>query len=153
MKSILPGLLLLPLLWSCGPPDIRIKRAVTAGELVGTWRLDPGSSALAADGDGDDYRPDPGKPHEIVFRADGTCRYRSVLQMPTRYVDAEGEWKISATSDDPKGCEVEVELGNVSGATYLFSLDLREDSGCLVLWEFWSDPDLWNFLDYRKAAP
>jgi hypothetical protein len=147
MKTLLI-LLSLTLFSACRPPDIRIKRLITAGEVVGTWQLDPKSSALVADGDNEDYNMDSSKPHEIIFRSDGTCRYRSVLQMPTRYVDAEGKWSIVPTSDDPKGSEIELAID--SGGTYMFSLDAKEESGRLVLWEFWSDPDLWNFLEYKR---
>ena len=148
MKTVLLFLGLLCLV-SCGMPDIRIKRKVADREIVGIWHLDPASSALAADYDGDDYRMDPEKPHTIVFRSDGTCRYRSVMQMPTRFVDAEGEWSIVPTADDSKGCMVEMRLKLDDGETKC-ALDFREKSGALVLWEFWSDPDLWNLLEYKR---
>lgn len=41
---------------SCGKPDIRIKRKVAESEIVGTWQLDPKSSALAVDHDVDVLR-------------------------------------------------------------------------------------------------
>lgn len=145
------GLLGLLLLTSCGLPDTRLKRQVAESEVVGTWELDPASSALALDHDGDDYAMEPGKPHTIVFNADGTCRYRSVLQMPTRHVDATGTWRITPTPDDPSGCTVDLELKTEDGATTSFSLDFREEHDELIIWEYWSDPDLWNFLDYRRA--
>ena len=134
---------------SCGIPDIRIKRKVAESEIIGTWQLDPKSSALVVDNDGNDYVIDSSKPHTMVFRSDGTCQYRSVLQMPTRYVDAIGEWSIGTDSDNPKGCKINMKLKS-DGGTYMFSLDLKEESGELVIWEFWSDPDLWNFLEYKR---
>lgn len=135
---------------SCGMPDIRIKHKVAETEVVGTWHLDPKSSALAEDHDGDDYVMDATKPHTIVFSADGTCHYRSVLQMPTRYIDAVGQWKTSSPSDKPEGSEVQIELNMPDGGTQMISLDIREDSGELILWTFWSDPDLWNFIEYKQ---
>lgn len=147
-KITLLGLLCLT---SCGLPDTRIKRQVAESEIIGTWELDPASSALAVDHDGDDYLMEPGQAHTIVFNADGTCHYRSVMQMPTRHVDAAGTWCITPTDDDPRGCHVDLELRIDGEGTSSFSLDLREESGELILWEFWGDPDLWNFLEYRKA--
>ena len=147
MKPLLT-LLCLTLLSGCGLPDIRLKRMMATSEVVGIWELDPGSSALAVDGDNVDYVIDRTKPHEILFRPDGTCRYRSVFQMPTRYVDAEGKWSIVRTPDDPKGSEVRLEI-NTNGV-HVFSLDAKEDAGRLILWEFWGDPDLWNFLEYKR---
>lgn len=144
-------LLVICLLPSCGLPDIRIKRKVATSELVGTWVLDPKSSAMAKDHDGDTYVPATGQPHTIVFNADGTCHYRSVLQMPTRYVDASGDWSIVTPTDNPKGCEVKIILNSASTGTTQFSLDLKEESGHLILWQFWSDPDLWNFLEYKRT--
>lgn len=144
-------LLLSPLLFSCcGEPDIRIQRTVTESEIVGVWELDPQSSALAADHDGDDYDVDPSQQHLIEFRADGTWRYRSVLQMPTRHIDAAGSWSMVAPSDAPRGSRIEIGLQMDDGGTYLFSLDIREESGELVLREFWDDPDPWIFLDYQR---
>jgi len=135
---------------SCGIPDKRIKRKVVESEIVGTWYLDPNSSALAEDHDGDNYAIDSTKPHSIDFNDDGTCRYRSVLQMPTRYVDVTGIWSVGAPSDDPKGTEVDIELDVPGGGTHAIIMDIKEESGELVLWTFWSDPDLWNHLEYNK---
>lgn len=137
---------------ACGMPDIRIKRKVAASEVLGTWSLDPKSSALAAGNSLDRCEADPTKPHTITFSADGTCRYRSVLQMPARYLDAYGEWEITPTADDPKGSEVDVSLEIDGDGTYMLSLDLREESGELIFWEFWGDPDSWRFLEYKRKA-
>jgi hypothetical protein len=71
--------------------------------------------------------------------------------MPARYVDASGEWKIVTPADNPKGCQVKMILNGGGTGTIEFSLDLKEESGQLVLWEFWSDPDLWNFLEYKRT--
>lgn len=155
MKTLLT-LLCLVLFAGCGLPDIRIKRRITPEEVVGTWLLDPKSSALQTDGDHEDCLIDSSLPHEVVFRPDGTCRYRSLLQMPTRYVDCEGTWSIVPSSDDPRGSEIKLVIE--SGGGLQFSLDAKEESGQLILWEFWSDPDLWSFLEYRRressqAAP
>lgn len=135
---------------SCGLPDIRIKRLVDPSEIVGTWELDPGSSALAADNSIDRYVADPTKPHEITFKEDGTCQYRSVFQMPTRFVEASGEWELGSTEGDPRGSEIDLSLQIEGEGTHSFSLDLREEAGELILWEFWGDPDSWRFLEYRR---
>jgi len=148
--KLLNILLVSLLLSSCGGPDIRIKRKVAEREIVGTWHLDPKSSALVLDHDGDDYLMDASKPHVIVFDEDGTCRYSSVMQMPTRYVDSIGDWSIVPTSNDPRGSKVDIRLKTDGGGTHMFSLDIKEESGELILWEFWSDPDLWNFLEYKR---
>jgi len=135
---------------SCGIPEKRIKRIVGEHEIVGIWELDPSSSALAEDHDGDNYAIDSSKPHSIVLNADGTCRYRSVLQMPTRYIDATGIWAIEFQADDPKGSEVRIELNTITGGTQMITMEIKEESGDLILWNFWSDPDLWNLLEYNK---
>jgi hypothetical protein len=113
MKSFII-LLCVCLLSSCGLPDIRIKRKVAPSELVGTWVLDPKSSAMAEDHDGDNYLPEAGLPHTITINEDGTCRYRSVLQMPTRYVDSQGKWTITTSPDNPKGSELEIRLNKAA---------------------------------------
>lgn len=136
----------------CGIPDKRIKRKVAESEIVGVWDLDLSSSALLEDHDGQNYAIDSSKPHTIDFNADGTCRYRSVLQMPTRYVDAHGTWSIGTPSDAPKGSEIDLVINLPAGGTLAMTMDIKEKSGALVLWTFWSDPDLWNFLEYNKKA-
>lgn len=146
-------LMLLPIamiLSACGNPDIRIKRQVDKNEIIGTWQLDAKSSALAMDHDGDSYEMNTANPHEIRFNPDGTCRYRSVLQMPTRFIDAIGNWSIEPTHDDVRGCMIAIQLRTDEGETHTFNLDIKEEAGALVIWEFWSDPDLWNFLEYRR---
>lgn len=149
MKRLL-ALSILFILSSCGMPDIRIKRKVDFSEVVGTWVLDPKSTAIAEDYDGDNFVPHPTKPHTITFNSDGTCHYRSVLQMPTRYVDTTGKWSITTDTKNPKVSKIQIELSEPTGKEYSFSLDFREESGHLIIWEFWNDPDLWNFLDYKR---
>ena len=134
-------------------PDIRINREVAEKEIVGTWRLDPGSTALASNDFGGDYVPDASQPNTIVFNPDGTCRYRSVSQMPTRHIDESGEWSIVPTSDKPERYEIKMTLKMEGGGTSGFDIGIRERSGELVLWQFWGDPDSWHFLEYRRSDP
>ena len=153
MKTITQRLLI-PLvsliIVSCGMPDIRVKRKVAESEIQGVWVLDPKSSALASDNSIDRYEDASAKVHKITFNPDGTCHYQSVLQMPTRYVDAHGTWKIGSDADNPKGSVIDILLKTDSDGTYMFSLDLKEESGVLILWEFWGDPDSWRFLEYKR---
>jgi hypothetical protein len=155
MKTITQSLLLLLvslIVVSCGMPDIRIKRKVTESEIQGMWILDLKSSALASDNSIDRYEDASAKVHKITFNADGTCHYQSVLQMPTRYVDAHGTWEIGSDPDNPRGSVIDIRLKSDAEGTYMFSLDLKEDSGELILWEFWGDPDSWRFLEYNRKA-
>lgn len=146
------ALITLPFVAGCGMPDFRIKRKVAANEIIGTWELDPKSSAFATDNDIDRHKADPTKVHAITFVAGGTCQFRSVLQMPTRYVDALGEWEISPTDDDPKGSQIDISLKIEGDARHTFSMGLKEISGELILWQFWGDPDSWKFVEYRRQA-
>lgn len=154
MKTITQRILLLLasfIVVGCGMPDIRIKRKVTESEILGTWELDPKSSAFASDTI-DRYERASAKAYTIRFNSDGSCHYQSVSQFPTRYVNAHGKWKISPDTENPKGCLIDIELKTDGGGTHIFTLDLKEHSGELILWEFWGDPDSWRFLEYKRKA-
>ena len=32
-------------------------------------------------------------------------------------------------------------------------LDFARENGMLILWDYYSDPDLWLFLEYTKSDP
>jgi len=133
----------------CGLPDIRLKRNAAPSEIVGLWTITAeslrdiktDSDAKSVDGPRDIY--------QIEFRGDGTLTYRSLLQMPTRHVDAKGRWKLVPLSERKAGNELSVLL-DLDGGSYGFSLDFTEEKGKLLLWTFFGDPDSWRLEMYEK---
>ncbi len=130
------------------PPDIRLKRPVEPNEVIGCWELMESSLNTVTNAH---FTFDPyiikGKPeHKIVFNSDGTCIYQSLMQMPTKYVNTNGTWKITQDSKEPKISKLEI----IHHKQIYFSLDFMEKEKELIIWEFWGDPDDWQFLKYKK---
>ena len=139
------------LLIGCGryfAPDIRIKRPVAAAEVAGTWVLRGDCLTVAKQDHFHPYHEQSGHAHEIEIRADGTCRFRSITQMPTDYLDCEGTWRLGHSSKDKDAPQLDLLLQR--NGVYGFSMDFTEENGHLVLWEYWGDPDEWQFLKYDK---
>lgn len=146
MKSALA--IVIPLLLSgCWLPDIRLKRNVTPEEITGIWTMTldsfqdikTDSDASAIIGSHKDF--------QIEIRKDGTLRYRSLLQMPTRAVDYQGTWELKPHTDR-KGNKLDITLE--ANGSYSFSLDFTEEKGKLLLWTFFGDPDSWRLEQYEK---
>lgn len=138
------------LLAGCFLPDIRLKRDVAPSEIVGLWTLTEDSlrdirtdrDAAPATGLHVDY--------QIEIYADGTLRYRSVLQMPTRHVKSPGRWALHPLLNRKTGNNLRILL-DVDGG-YSFSLDFTEEKGRLLLWEYFGDPDSFRLVTYEKKA-
>ena len=137
---------------ACGDfaPDRNLRRHASAEEIVGTWRLLPSSlNVLKKEAQ---YSPvEISRPHDIVFRSDGSCHFRSADEFsPERaeYFDTEASWKLvhDPPFSDGKRNEVQIIVG-VRGIT----LNLAEVNHRLHLWQFWGDPDGWQFLEYEKT--
>lgn len=151
MKRIIPIVASILFLAGCGryfAPDIRLKRQVAANEITGTWVLRGDSLTIAKRDQFHPYHEQPGRMHEIELRPDGTCHFRSITQMPTDYLDCEGEWQLGHSSKDTNIPELDLLLKK--GGGYGFSLDFTEEDSHLVVWQYWGDPDSWEFLKYDK---
>ena len=150
MKRFGSALAFILLLASCGyfAKDIHLKREVAAKEVIGVWRLRDESLSMARKDSIRPYSEQPDRLHEIEIRVDGTCRFRSITQMPTDYLDCEGTWQLAHALNDKHVPQLDFTLKK--GGGYGFSLDFTEEEGRLVLWEYWGDPDSWEFLKYDK---
>jgi hypothetical protein len=128
-------------------PDINLNRYVSTNELVGTWDLAPGSLKLAVR---DGYVPPKDANHQITFLADGTCRFASFVPFGRRtyYVSATGTWELAHDKDfegNSKGIKNTLDiLVQSAGWTMYFT----EENGKVILWDFWGDPDQWEFTKY-----
>ncbi len=129
--------------------DNSLHRPVPATEVIGTWQLTDWSVAMAKKSDPDPYRPSNETIYQIELRADGTCRYRSLLQMPTRYVDCPGTWKITPKIRQTDVSELDLSV-LIDGSQRGFSLEFGEDKGALYLFSYWGDPDGVELLRYDR---
>jgi hypothetical protein len=141
--------ILIPLvLVGCWLPDIRLKRNVTHKEIVGVWTMTQDSFRdIKTDSDASDIQGSH-KDYQIEIWEDGTVRYRSLLQMPTRTVDYRGTWQLKPQADSAKGNRLHMLLE--ADGTYGVSLDFTEQDGKLLLWTYFGDPDSWRLEQYEK---
>ena len=143
------------LLAGCRPAyfakDIRLQRKVEMSEVIGTWKLRGDSLERAkSEGEREGFAPAPGQTYQIQFRADGTCHFSSLTQMPLKYADYEGTWRLDFQKDGHRPNELTLTLKR--GAGYVFTLEFTEEVGHLVIWEYLGDPDEWQFLNYDKSS-
>ncbi len=139
-----------------GPGEIRLKREVVSTEVVGVWKLHPACVSSLANGKTLPlYSAPTNAVHEIEFRADGTCLFRSVIdyggiRTGTEYLDCGGSWSLHRALDTRSCNYIHIGLARESG-TYGYSLKFTELFGKLELWQFWGDPDSPFILRYEKV--
>jgi hypothetical protein len=136
-------------------PSRDISERVEDVAVIGTWRLTEKSlRTLERDG----FRRDPGHAYTIVFAPNNVCRFASVdtfldLDKPT-YVDARCTWTLEHDVRDSNDRRIPNQMKlEVNGPKGPFAWDFgfARDDGTLVLWEFYGDPDQWEFLEYAKV--
>ena len=144
----------------CGPGEIRLNREVASSEIIGIWPLDQSCLNWLAKESYTNipYKPESGTVHEIEFRADGTCRFRSIIEQFERnsnnsaeYIDSEGTWKLRRPLSGTRKCNENDLTINKNGGKYGISLDFTELFEKLELWHYWGDPDGCNIMHYGKA--
>lgn len=148
------ALLLLSVVVSgCGSycaPDRNIRDRIDESALLGTWRLTDQSLKVLAE---DTFRRDPSHRYTITFHANRTCAFASVAQfLDISYLDTPCTWRLEHDvegSSRPQANLVRIDLPH-EGNPFSLSLSVGREDGVLILWEFYKDPDLWDFLEYRK---
>jgi hypothetical protein len=135
-----------------GLPSRDLDEYVGEADVVGTWRLTDASLRLLR---GDGFVTSDEHLYQITFRADGHCLYSSVLiaSDPDEYVNVEGRWELEhdTTGDSnivvKNAVDLRLDLGD---GGYHGHLHFHKRDGRLILWEFHTDPDAWEFVEYEK---
>jgi hypothetical protein len=147
---------ILLMLAGCGSyfmPDRNISDALPSTQIVGTWVL-TGKSLELLKRDG---YADSGKPHQIVFHADGRCDYSSVEFGPPKssHETRAGTWMLLQNVPESGGTKAnEVSMTfKEPGITRGEALNIARENGALILWKFYGDPDSWEFIEYRREQP
>jgi hypothetical protein len=156
MKQILiHGCALLIILTGCNSPlrDRHLKEYVTENDIVDQWRLMPASlDLLARDG----FKSSNNPQHRIVFHADGTCDFNTVLDDSNglAYYEVSGKWVLEKDSkgDSNIQCKnaLRMEL-KLPTKTYFKYLNFDRRGKQLILWSFHGDPDSWEFMEYERV--
>ena len=130
-------------------PDINLERYVTEGEVVGRWSLIPQTLEIAKR---DGYAPAVATTHEITFREGGSCDFRSIVEFgkTATYFNTPCSWELkhdgSAFNKKKIKNTVFIQIKDRG-----IQLGLTEESGRLLLWDYWGDPDSWEFIKYEKS--
>jgi len=155
MRSTLTVLLLCLLGSGCGnyfAPDRNVKEALAESDVIGRWKMTTNSlSLLTREG----FRSEPAHSYTIQLHKDGTCLFQSVEAFATKgtYISASGIWKLG--HDIKRGDNarvknvIQMEL-DVGGVTHFADLNFTRQDGVLMLWEFYGDPDQWEFIQYAR---
>jgi hypothetical protein len=143
---------------ACGTywmPDRNIRDQVPESAVVGTWRLTEESVQLAIH---EGFRRAPEHRYTVTFRADHTCEFASIHTdnlFNYIYEVVPCTWKLKHDTpglvDGRKANELMLTL-NRGGTVFSTGLFFAREGGELILWDYFSDPDLWKFLEYRKYA-
>lgn len=145
------------ILGGCGnyfAPDRNVKRKVTESEIIGTWRMTPDSLTLLKR---DGFRSEPAHAYTITLNADGTFRFASVVDgfHGLRYVDVKGTYVLehdtNGNSNIHKKNVLKIMI-RAEGASQDCYLNFAEEDGSLLLWSYYGDPDLWEFIEYERGV-
>ena len=134
-------------------PDRHLNEYVTKGDVVGTWRLTDEALTLLNNGA---FKSEESHANTVSFREDGTCEFHSVMNDPTGsvYRELSGTWTL--THDTKSGANVRRKNSldmtlQADDLTIYTGLSFDRVDGELVLWEFYGDPDMWEFVEYLKV--
>ncbi len=134
-------------------PDRNLKEYVKEQDVVGRWNFQPESIALVVR---DGFKTNPTHQYHIQFLKDGTCAFRSVVDefQGGNYHDVKGKWKLehdtTGGSNIKKKNTIQIDL-SIANGTHTRYLNFDKVDGTLVLWQFYGDPDSWEFMEYKKA--
>lgn len=129
--------------------DRYLKRDVAADEVVGTWQMTPGTVKDLRD-TGYTEQVDPTQ-HQIVFRPDGTCEFKTLPRVltesgqPAPRIEAECRWKLGTVGH--QAVQIELQTEPPQHPYYYFS---EGPSARLELWQHAGDPDAWRYVEYTK---
>ena len=138
---------------ACGryfAPDRNAGELLAEIDVLGTWRLTAESLEELARGG---FSGAPSHRYAIAFHAGGACDFASVLDVPPDAVYAETTCRWSL-EHDATGCDSTAKK-NVLLLSFpdgrRACLNFAREHGRLVLWDWYGDPDSWEFLEYVRA--
>jgi hypothetical protein len=128
-----------------------LTRAVTPGELVGTWRATEFAIKSLRDVGVRDHLKN--EEHTIVLRPDGSCSLRTVMNMPVfeaadyRTYDSGCRWRLGEGGH--QALEFDLKPAPSVGPPYFY---FAEEGARLLLWQYATDPDAWRYMEFEKTG-
>ena len=136
-------------------PDRNLKTLVDRNDILGKWCITSNSLTLLKR---DGFVTQAHNIYAIDFRSDGSLEFQSVLAgfYTGTYCQVRGTWElkhdVEACSNVRSKNAIEMSLVMPKG-THFYCLAFDRDKNGLILWEYYGDPDSWEFVEYRKAEP
>jgi hypothetical protein len=133
-------------------PTLDMKRYVTQDELVGVWIHTSGTERIIAQDKPSGVKPS--KCHIILYQ-DGTCEFDSVYDnfSSLEYFKFSNRWTLEhdtmGNSNIRKKNAISFDI-NERGFAGKMYLNLKEEDGKLILWEWYGDPDSGEMIEYKK---
>jgi hypothetical protein len=137
----------------CGLPDRNLSRKLTTADVTGTWRLTAASLALL---NRDGFKGAPEQRYTIVLKKDGQLNFASVISdfHTGTYMECQGTWNLGHDTRESSGLRVANTLRmrlKTASADRFTGMGFAETDGRLVLWDFYGDPDSWEFIEYERT--
>lgn len=134
-------------------PDRNISDRLDDSALLGTWYLTARSLALLKR---DGFRDVAAYRYVMTFKSDRTCVFDSVLDAAKggSHVTTACTWRLEHdTRGDSNAQKVNALLiqFDVDGVPQGRYLNFARESGILILWNYYGDPDAWEFMEYSRG--
>jgi len=145
-------LLVASLLASCQFSEDRyLTRLVKPDELIGSWQATEFAIKSLLDVGVRDHLSV--QDHTLVFKADGSCSIRAIVNMPDQgrveyqtYLTG-CRWRLGNIGHQT--LELDLTPPPASGSPYFY---FAEEDGRLLLWFYATDPDAWRYLEFEKKG-
>ena len=95
--------------------------------------------------------------YTIIFEKDGQLDFASVdadFRSGT-YMECQGTWNLGHDTRESSGLRVANTLRmrlKTASANLDIGMGFAETDGRIVLWDFYGDPDSWEFIEYERTA-
>jgi hypothetical protein len=157
MRITLPLVMLAALSGGCGsyfPPNRHISDRIEDAAVVGTWRMTERSlEHLERAG----FKRKSPHDYRLTFNTDHKCEFASVLEWmgPPTYLKVPCTWRlehdVEGFSNRSKANILRITF-DLAGKPHGLDQNFAREEGELVLWQYHGDPDMWQFIEYTRAA-
>ena len=133
-------------------PSPDMKRYVTQDELIGVWIHNTNTENIIKRDKPSGTRP---LKCQLILNKDGTCEFDSVYGKydSFAYRKSKGSWTLehdtSGDSNIQKKNAVAFDMEEKEFAGNMY-LNIKEQDGKLILWQWHDDPDSREFIEYIK---
>ena len=155
MRVVCLAFLAVALLAGCGAffaPDRNVKEPLGERDVLGTWEITTNSLKLLRR---EGYNPNATNGYQLTFGTHGVCRIQTVHTFAGgfQYVDAAGTWDLEhnslGDSNIRKRNTLHIQFSS-EGTTCGVYQNFAREGGEIILWNYYGDPDLGEFIEYRR---